>query len=1366
MRDNKTNAARPYYLGLDMGTNSVGWAVTDHQYNLIRIKGKDAWGIREFDEAKTAAERRIHRVSRRRRQREVARIGLLKSLFADAIAEVDPNFYARLDNSKYHLEDKDENVSTPNGIFNEKEYTDKDYYAEFPTVFHLRKALIENNKAYDVRLVYLACLNMFKHRGHFLNSGLSADSNGTTMAEALAAFYENLADTTGMEVYSVAPDCVESILGDRSISRTAKSEMLAERFQLDKKDADYKKKQLVMKGLTGLEIDCKVLFGLETEGKVKLAFSDFSYDEKIDDIKGKMSEEQGDLIDSMKAIYDIGSLSSILKGNQFLSFARVEDYEKHAYDLKILKKVYREFLPEKYDEMFRSDGDGTYSAYVNSSNSSRNGKQEQYRRNYKNRKWDSIKETINKDLKGIKVENDDVVYIREQLKNETFLPKQLTSANGVIPNQVHAAELRKILDNASVYLTFLNDVDESGLSVKERIEQIFSFQIPYYVGPVSEKSGRDGGNGWVVRKEAGKILPWNIDRKIDMATTSERFIERMVRECTYIRGQQVLPKASLLYEKFCVLNEINNLKIENEPITVELKQDIYNDLFTNGKKVTRRALVKYLALRGLLDNDSQLTGIDNEVKSSLSSFGKFKAVFGEEINRDSVKAEVEHIIFWCTVYGESKHFLSDKLSEEYPNITAEEKKRILGFKFRDWGNLSREFLELQGASKETGEVMSIISAMWNTNCNLMQIMDKSRFTFREELDNLVSSSTSPLDEIEYEDLEGRYFSAPVKRMVWQTLLVIREIEKYMGGAPDRVFVEMTRGDEKKGDEGRKASREKQLLDLYKSVKDDSYNWTKIIQEAGADGSIRKKKIYLYLTQMGKDMYTGLPIDLNELLTDNKFDIDHIYPRHFVKDDNINNNLVLVNKQYNAAKRDVYPLSDSIRHDPKVTELWRTLREKHLITDEKYRRLTGCNEFSEEQKAGFIARQLVETSQGTKGVAEILKEAFGDSTEIVYVKARNVSDFRNDFDLPKSRTINEFHHANDAYLNIVVGNVYFTKFTRDPKNYIRNEYRKDSTKNGYNLSKMFESDVVRGNCTAWIAAPKGVEDASIVTVRKTLSKNTPLLTRMTFEGAGELTNATLYSHNTVKAEGYYPLKSSDKNLLNVEKYGGVTSASTAFFFLVEHTEKKKRIRTIEAYSILMKGRYGDTVEGLTEYCEIVLKMKDPQVLIKRIPVKSLLKVNGYYVYLAGKTGKQLVLHNAVQLHLSEKWVKYAHLLEKMEKFEVCDTRLNANDNCQFYDELSGKFMDDIFSKRPNPVGEKLKKGREKFVNLELEEQCYVLNQILGLVIIGPTEADFSLIKEAKTVGTMKISKDISKQNSVELISCSLTGLVQYKKDLLS
>ena len=102
-----------YYLGLDMGTNSVGWAVTDPQYNILRKKGKDTWGVLEFNRANSSAERRMVRINRRRRQREQVRIGLLKSYFHDAIAEIDPHFFQRLDNSKYYSEDKEDEVASP-----------------------------------------------------------------------------------------------------------------------------------------------------------------------------------------------------------------------------------------------------------------------------------------------------------------------------------------------------------------------------------------------------------------------------------------------------------------------------------------------------------------------------------------------------------------------------------------------------------------------------------------------------------------------------------------------------------------------------------------------------------------------------------------------------------------------------------------------------------------------------------------------------------------------------------------------------------------------------------------------------------------------------------------------------------------------------------------------------------------------------------------------------------------------------------------------------------------------------------------------------------------------------------------------------
>ena len=78
------------YLGLDIGSASVGWAVSDETYRLCRFKGKDMWGVRLFGEAQTAAKRRVARVQRRRYDRRNQRLALLQELFQAQIAQVDP----------------------------------------------------------------------------------------------------------------------------------------------------------------------------------------------------------------------------------------------------------------------------------------------------------------------------------------------------------------------------------------------------------------------------------------------------------------------------------------------------------------------------------------------------------------------------------------------------------------------------------------------------------------------------------------------------------------------------------------------------------------------------------------------------------------------------------------------------------------------------------------------------------------------------------------------------------------------------------------------------------------------------------------------------------------------------------------------------------------------------------------------------------------------------------------------------------------------------------------------------------------------------------------------------------------------------
>lgn len=385
--------------------------------------------------------------------------------------------------------------------------------------------------------------------------------------------------------------------------------------------------------------------------------------------------------------------------------------------------------------------------------------------------------------------------------------------------------------------------------------------------------------------------------------------------------------------------------------------------------------------------------------------------------------------------------------------------------------------------------------------------------------------------------------------------------------------------------------------------------------------------------------------------------------------------------------------------------------------------------------------------------------------MIYAKASNVSEFRHKNGFVKSRLINEFHHAQDAYLNIVVGNVYYTKFTKNPWNFIKNDYEKDKQKYHYNMDRMFDWDVVRGSDVAWVADKKDGR-GTIYTVREMMRKNTPLMTRMSFEQHGGIANATLYSAKKVKPEGYFPLKASDAKLSDITKYGGYTSATIAYYFIVSYKKGKKEIISVEGLPILFKEKVEHTANGLEWYCTEQLGYENVRILCKKLRIQSLLEINGYRMYLSGKTGNQLKMRNAINLCLSDKQIRYIRKIEKFSETEVLDEVLCEAGNIQLYGALVEKHMHTIYAKRPNAVGEKLEKAREQFVELAVDDQCKVLYQILQLTKIGPVSADLTLIGESAHTGVMLISKKLKQTDSVYLVEQSVTGLYERKRSLSS
>lgn len=111
-----------YNIGLDIGTGSVGWCLTDENGYLLKVNRKgnngntyrnSAWGVRLFESADTAADCRIKRSTRRRYKRRRTRIIELRKIMSDMIMPIDPNFYARLDEAFLWNEDKSDKAKAP-----------------------------------------------------------------------------------------------------------------------------------------------------------------------------------------------------------------------------------------------------------------------------------------------------------------------------------------------------------------------------------------------------------------------------------------------------------------------------------------------------------------------------------------------------------------------------------------------------------------------------------------------------------------------------------------------------------------------------------------------------------------------------------------------------------------------------------------------------------------------------------------------------------------------------------------------------------------------------------------------------------------------------------------------------------------------------------------------------------------------------------------------------------------------------------------------------------------------------------------------------------------------------------------------------
>lgn len=1254
------------------------------------------------------------------------------------------------------------------------------------------------NKA-DLRLVYLAFHHIVKYRGNFLHEseGVSLkaqNANASGSAQELAAALKDyFEDVFGLEE-AIDPDVrsIRTALEEQDTSRGNRATSL--RNALGARDADSRAKcRLVARACVGYKIEYSKLFvGLDTAEGTKFSLADEGTSQAfVDDL---CPDEARALFDAIRSAYSAFVLSGVLCGATSISESMVRSYDRHSRDLALLKSLFRDYLPhDQYLKFFRgplSDlGDydinelqkGSYTSYI-AGDKLANGR-------------GTTHEELIKEVKALcdscpTLKSDErYAEIRDRIEageESDFLLKQRTRANGSIPYQLHLEEMEAIINRQAAHYPFLEEY-------REELKKLVSSRIPYYVGPLN--GGHDplgcypNNNvddsrkfGWSVRlpgKESAKAYPWNIDEVIDTDKTAERFIRKMTGSCTYLFGEPVLPRHSLLYEEFCVLNELNGARWGRKGGRLRRfdhidKVEIFNSLFLRRRSANvSYGLVKKWLLeeRGVVDADVRGGQGETSFESKMGTYHDFCKVFGvRSLAEESplTMEELEEIVLWNTVF-EDRDIFRRKLREKYGpdgdgRLSVEQIKKIASRRYTGWGRLSRTFLTgIRVPANVPAKSVSIMDVLRGGNpyehlrqLVLMETISDRNLDFAGAIDAHNQRKVKEGEAgLTIDDLQG---SPANRRSVNQALRILDEIVSIVGKPPARICIEVTRDDDLKRKGNRTKRRYNRLHEALAAYRADASLMSDLEDNKSR---LDDDRLMLYFEQQGKCMYSGEPLDITRL---SSYEIDHILPQSYIKDDSLDNR-VLVKRERNQRKLDSLLLSDETINAR--IRWWGELRRAKLLSEKKYERLT-CRNLSERQINGFINRQLVETSQIVKFVRQMCEQRY-PATEVVSVRANVSHGVRENLGLVKCRELNDYHHAHDAYIACQVADFVGRCYPHWQDGFSLAVIRKYIAslnggksparmpgRSGFiadSMTKIRHVDTVTGE-VLWDNSERNA------LMRKCLGYKMCFVSKMTEVLTGAFWDETIYSPRDKKngRNLSVPLKSSGlarnhEGYLDPRKYGGVNNVKQAYWFIFAAKDGQGD------YEYFFEGipkHLSRVVDGaLQAYAdELAAKARcgEATILRARVPLSQKFELDGTPYTLGGKTRK------SNEIVLAHEMCGSNNRARLFSQLMGDDSRmLSSEEMLEMYDWLTEQAW--FISPKLAKVL-KLEEKRALFSSLAIDDEVTVLKNLSKRLNGAARDVDLRLIGGAKQAGKLSIPI-ASNLQSIVWIDQSVTGMFERR-----
>lgn len=569
--------------------------------------------------------------------------------------------------------------------------------------------------------------------------------------------------------------------------------------------------------------------------------------------------------------------------------------------------------------------------------------------------------------------------------------EKVTLSN-IFTTSAYVKEVKSILENQMAYHSFIDS------DFVDSYVQILMRKRKYYEGPGNEFSRTDYGIYTTKKDETGQYI------------TEKNIFEKLIGRCSVYPEEIRAAGASYTAQEFNLLNDLNNLVVNERKLTEEERRKIV-DVIKNSNSVNMRKIIAKV----IGEDIETMSGarIDKNDKEIFHTFEQYRAmkkefaVNGWNID-DFTRDEQDEIAYILTLNTE-KEGIMEAFNTAKINLLPEQKELLVQFRkkrgsfYSKWQSFSLKIMK------------EIIPDMYITGKNQMQILTDMG-VFKTSKEKFVNTNKIPVDTL----LENIY-NPVVCRSIRITVNVLNAlIKKY--GYPDQIVVEMPR--DKNSDEEKarikdmQKKNEKELAGIIKkiraehgiTIKDEDFHHHKNLA----------LKLKLWNEQKGKCIYSGRPIEIEQLLKDQwAFEIDHIIPKSISFDDS-RMNKVLVYEGENRDKGNKTPFMylSKLKREWDF-EMFKNFVGSMEIPSGKKQKLLFMQDITKvEVLQGFIARNINDTRYASRVVLNALQDYFmakETNTKVRVIRGSFTSQLRKVLQLEKDREESFSHHAVDAMI---------------------------------------------------------------------------------------------------------------------------------------------------------------------------------------------------------------------------------------------------------------------------------------------------------------------------------------------------------------